>query len=1374
MNVTTLIKTPISARFFAGITIVALLLSAFPAAFFVAEAAADKIDICHWNEGEGGRFIVQSSNKTADAGGHAGHHDGQDIIPAFDYPAQGNQPAGTFPGQNLTTDYNGFTGAEVLAAGCETEINGSIAGAKYNDVDNDGSISGDETIAGWTIRLYEVEGEWVLASTTVTDGDGEYVFNDLSEGAYKVCEVMQADWTQTFVTNGTANLSPNASEEGPECRTVNIDDLADYNNTVNFGNYYEETVEKETEYIVVTGDTIDLNTGMGWMFNRDTTTATPFEFDDDQAVLGEGALYVFPIANTYTEAGKEGNDKFIGEYFAKLPVEDFESFSYDFFVESLGATDYKQFYLNVYINIDDSNNYYDCRFDFVPDSGNAGEWTSVTFDADDVADNVRLRGTRIGACPATIGEMPAGSYISFFAISLGDTSLNDQDDSGYFDNVVLDTVSKTTTFDFEPEEEIIPGCTNETATNYDPEANEDDGSCTFPFVSQCIDVNQNLLTNGSFEEPEVTNSSKWQKMASVPGWDVTKVSDSTPTTLELMKGIFGNNAADGLQYAELDGDQSTLVTQAVSGLEVGATYELAWSFAGRHNVAAEQNQLDVMIDGSSVATAGPQTNASGLDADDWTRSSVTFVAGAETASVSFADAGPSNTSGTYLDDAQLCLVEEAPALITVSASKIVCDFEDELPNWGKKNNGNPGVITETTATDWLAANTDTTCRLVEDWDFQWSDRSVSAPSQYNKFLGEATGWNTFSGSAQVDLADLNGGPIEFREVLPETDDYLSFSGGNDTKPSAELYCGNDVLNYDNLERVNKPVEGETYHCVAWNVPKVPPQCELDIYSDTTTVVLETNETAVETYTHNSWTDNIANAVWIWITEQVTDPEVEEMVTFVETFTVDNPTLANITIAHDNWLTLNVNGTEFVREQNGFRDFQILEQDILAELVSGENRIEMTVTNLGVDRSNFKTNPAGALFHIEVEGDPQSCARTTEPVPAATLEITNPAVPDMILSGVYNFTAEYNDDDEEVDLIQWAIRAGTCAASTGTVAGNVDGFSDGWMFVGNEFEAEVDMSGWANGDYCFVVNPREQAGEENLRATQTFILNNPTDPEPETYRISGYKYLAGEELSGLAGWEIELRNNEGVLATTSTDGSGYYFFDVASGSYEVHEVMQPNWIQTDVVAVGGTTSVDLDTNHCVFDVSSGLEEFAFAENQAITQYSCEFTNQFVPEDENVDPEPETRTSTLSTGTRTNRSFGSAPAPAPLVLGVSTDQCPFLTDHMQMGWENDRMEVMKLQLFLHIFKDLYGGTDNPVTGNFGIITDTNVKTFQAFYRNEVLTPWFEEGIVGHEKPTGFVYKTTLWKINDIVCGAAFPSLEGETLENNVDLNARAVQD
>jgi len=107
---------------------------------------------------------------------------------------------------------------------------------------------------------------------------------------------------------------------------------------------------------------------------------------------------------------------------------------------------------------------------------------------------------------------------------------------------------------------------------------------------------------------------------------------------------------------------------------------------------------------------------------------------------------------------------------------------------------------------------------------------------------------------------------------------------------------------------------------------------------------------------------------------------------------------------------------------------------------------------------------------------------------------------------------------------------------------------------------------------------------------------------------------------------------------------------------------------------------------------------------------------------------------------------------------------LTDYMQIGAENDKWGVTKLQLFLNIFV-----APNPVTGVFGETTDANVKTFQEKYRSEILDTWFERGIVPHNRPTGFVYKTTQWKINNLICpeNTTLPDFTGEDLSANIDL-------
>ncbi len=89
---------------------------------------------------------------------------------------------------------------------------GSIAGAKWNDLDGDHRRdAGEPALAGWTIRLDRQEQNgpnWNEVGRDVTDANGAYSFGGLAEGHYRVHEVAQNGWTPTFPTNaeGMHNL----------------------------------------------------------------------------------------------------------------------------------------------------------------------------------------------------------------------------------------------------------------------------------------------------------------------------------------------------------------------------------------------------------------------------------------------------------------------------------------------------------------------------------------------------------------------------------------------------------------------------------------------------------------------------------------------------------------------------------------------------------------------------------------------------------------------------------------------------------------------------------------------------------------------------------------------------------------------------------------------------------------------------------------------------------------------------------------------------------------------------------------------------------------------------------------------------------------
>jgi hypothetical protein len=99
----------------------------------------------------------------------------------------------------------------------------------------------------------------------------------------------------------------------------------------------------------------------------------------------------------------------------------------------------------------------------------------------------------------------------------------------------------------------------------------------------------------------------------------------------------------------------------------------------------------------------------------------------------------------------------------------------------------------------------------------------------------------------------------------------------------------------------------------------------------------------------------------------------------------------------------------------------------------------------------------------------------------------------------------------------------------------------------------------------------------------------------------------------------------------------------------------------------------------------------------------------------------------------------------VLGATC--IPLLTSYMHERFANPVLEVMKLQMFLN--REL--GVTDQVTGNFGPKTTERVNAFQLKYAKDVLAPWVPLGLVSEDTPTGYVYKTTLWKINSLACPA-----------------------
>jgi len=176
---------------------------------------------------------------------------------------------------------------------------------------------------------------------------------------------------------------------------------------------------------------------------------------------------------------------------------------------------------------------------------------------------------------------------------------------------------------------------------------------------------------------------------------------------------------------------------------------------------------------------------------------------------------PEEVIETPVDDIEIP-VEATTATIIIT--KLVCPNEANLPNFGL---GGPDV-TEETVNGFLSIHPN--CYRVGGWSFQYDTTLAQNPG--DNMLGEAgSPWMTTlptdaNGETSFEVAVGDVSEIRVREVMQS--EYIGFTHGdaadNSLGYTAELYCGNDVLNYDNFDFIREPQAGETYRCVAWNAP----------------------------------------------------------------------------------------------------------------------------------------------------------------------------------------------------------------------------------------------------------------------------------------------------------------------------------------------------------------------------------------------------------------------------------------------------------------------------------------------------------------------------------------------------------------------------
>jgi cysteine-rich repeat protein len=377
----------------------------------------------------------------------------------------------------------------------------------------------------------------------------------------------------------------------------------------------------------------------------------------------------------------------------------------------------------------------------------------------------------------------------------------------------------------------------------------------------------NMLSNGDFEAPVVTNAIKWDiftKFSPFIGWipqwlgsTTTYDQDTRPdlANIELHRGVNGWSSASGDQHTELDSDwmgpqddtsgepASLAISQNVMTIP-GYEYQIQFSYSPRPGIVASDNLMEFNFGLNSEIYGSLFSSVT-----NWVTVTKTYVADSSQTNLSFSDKGIPNSTGMLLDNISVvCLGSQTtptptftptptptntpvptstptmtptptatptPQPVSIIASKVICDAESYLPN------NTQGPITATTAQDWVNSHSDH-CQLATDWNFQMGPEgsgSIGSFQTNTSSMGQP--WTTFSAGDIVQIADLSnfGNRIEIREVFPDTS-YIPFSNSSDT--SAEIYCTGDAVNYDNWEWINNPQPGQTYYCTAFNVPAKTP------------------------------------------------------------------------------------------------------------------------------------------------------------------------------------------------------------------------------------------------------------------------------------------------------------------------------------------------------------------------------------------------------------------------------------------------------------------------------------------------------------------------------------------------------------------------
>ena len=266
-----------------------------------------------------------------------------------------------------------------------------------------------------------------------------------------------------------------------------------------------------------------------------------------------------------------------------------------------------------------------------------------------------------------------------------------------------------------------------------------------------------------------------------------------------------------------------------------------------------------IYDGDSVELQWTSSNVSSGSINQGVGAISPVASGSKTVTPHVSKTYTATFTGSYGDvscSADVTVTPPPVDSVTIKATKIVCDYESDLPNWS----GGSTNITANTATDFLSTHSD--CRLEPDWSFEYASGNTSNPG--DNTIGSTGGsWTLFSDDnddgvsvVTIAMSAINNAKLWVREVNKAG--YIPFTGILGSNVSAEMYCGTDVKNYDNYDFIENPAVDATYYCIAFNVEKPTsasdPSCTLS--ADPTSI--DSGETSTLTWTTTNATSFTIN------------------------------------------------------------------------------------------------------------------------------------------------------------------------------------------------------------------------------------------------------------------------------------------------------------------------------------------------------------------------------------------------------------------------------------------------------------------------------------------------------------------------------------